>query len=374
MVQLCASVAGFFAGLVADHVHEVVPSSLSGQPEMWVEVIASEQLPAKRIANSFAGVYLQVLPDDADSYNDVSTEGSFTQTYVSFDIRVEEEAEKEGIHTLFLRWSGGDVVGGGDSLYAVMVDKEEGSFVPGLATVRDATVAIEGTQYSGCCYDAAASHECACVSDLSVCSPPTVAVDRVSAQGFGAQCPAGRGQVDRVPAPLWYEFAGGNVLDFDAEPWDVKCEAQGTGPADSGRDAAQWDLTRGTYELRLYPREDGTAFDAFYLAGPSADAPRSDLRLSKGASTVCFGPPPPQEAPSQKKNDDDDESSSSGLVVGLIFGLIAVVLTAAAVVFRGRLLVTAAGPSLGLLTTDEASSYLEMEMIASKDDPNAAMM
>lgn len=112
-------------------------------------------------------------------------------------------------------------------------------------------------------------------------------VDVQNAVRFGIQCPAGRGEVESVPAPIWYEFAGGNVLDFDEVPWDATCEAEGTGTADSGADFAQWQLEVGDYELRFYPREDGTAFEAFYLAGPDASAPASSFRLSLGNSTVC---------------------------------------------------------------------------------------
>lgn len=113
-------------------------------------------------------------------------------------------------------------------------------------------------------------------------------VDVQSAKRFGIQCPVGRGEFESVPAPIWYEFAGGNVLDFDEVPWDATCEAEGTGTADSGADFAQWQLEIGDYELRFYPREDGTAFEAFYLAGPDANAPASNFRLSLGNSTVCL--------------------------------------------------------------------------------------
>ena len=58
-------------------------------------------------------------------------------------------------------------------------------------------------------------------------------------------------------------------MDFDSEPWDATCEAEGVGTADSGTDIASWELEAGDYTLSFYPREDGTCFDAFYLVGPS---------------------------------------------------------------------------------------------------------
>ena len=66
--------------------------------------------------HSFTGSFMQVLPDDRDSYNDIYGAGSFTMTGLdwAFDIST------EGLYTLFLRWTAGDDYGGGDSLYAVV--------------------------------------------------------------------------------------------------------------------------------------------------------------------------------------------------------------------------------------------------------------
>ena len=59
---------------------------------------------------------MQVLPDDRDSYHSIHGEGSFTMTGLEYVIDVAQA----GRHTLYLRWSGGDDRGAGDSLYVVM--------------------------------------------------------------------------------------------------------------------------------------------------------------------------------------------------------------------------------------------------------------
>ena len=84
----------------------------------------------------------------------------------------------------------------------------------------------------------------------------------------GVTCDAGPGDMESL-SPLWYEFAGqayGNVMDFDSEPWDATCEAEGSGTKDSGHDEATWDLEKGEYALKFYPREDGTAITGVYLS------------------------------------------------------------------------------------------------------------
>ena len=65
----------------------------------------------------FTGSYMQVLPDDRDSYHSIHGEGSFTMTGLEYVIDVAQA----GRHTLYLRWSGGDDRGAGDSLYVVNV-------------------------------------------------------------------------------------------------------------------------------------------------------------------------------------------------------------------------------------------------------------
>merc|ERR1712166_462738 len=93
-----------------------------------------------------------------------------------------------------------------------------------------------------------------------------------------------------IKHPLWYLFAGqedGDIMDFDSEPWDVTCEADGSNTKDSGHDFPSWVLDHGSYELRLYAREDGTALDGIYIAGPNGDAPLISKRYTKGGSSYC---------------------------------------------------------------------------------------
>ena len=97
-----------------------------------------------------------------------------------------------------------------------------------------------------------------------------------------------------VKKPQWYLYAGqeeGDVMDFDSEPWDVTCEADGSNTRDSGHDFPSWQLGKGMYELRIYAREDGTAVDGIYVAGPTGKAPTVSKRYSKGDSTICVRPP-----------------------------------------------------------------------------------
>jgi hypothetical protein len=76
-------------------------------------------------------------------------------------------------------------------------------------------------------------------------------------------------------------------MDFDSEPWDVTCEADGSNTRDSSHDFPSWELDSGIYELRIYAREDGTALDAIYVAGPTGKAPAVSQRYSAGDSTIC---------------------------------------------------------------------------------------
>ena len=124
---LCPSAAhgGSFIGLVADEVY-TVRAPLDGSPERWEVVKADAVTGDKLVANSFCGVYLQVLPDDGDDYNDVYGAQSFVWTALEFELRVEAAAA----YTLFARWSGGDTVGGGDSFYVVLADAD-GNLVEG---------------------------------------------------------------------------------------------------------------------------------------------------------------------------------------------------------------------------------------------------
>lgn len=69
---------------------------------------------------------------------------------VTFTIR----AEKSGTHLLFLRWTGGDNFGGGDSLYVALKDKKTNKYVSGAETIKPAVEAIDGplSNFGGCCY------------------------------------------------------------------------------------------------------------------------------------------------------------------------------------------------------------------------------
>ena len=296
----CADGHGYVAGLAADgHYNVLLPADgppNGDNPEKWTVVTDD----ATR--NSFTGSYMQVLPDDRDSYNEVHGEGSFTMTGLEFRIRV----RAPGRHTLFLRWTGGDSVGGGDSLYVVMKDASSGKAMPAPPTYRPKVASIcESGRFAGCCYDRV-THACPCREWGSVGDPmvgpindPTcpIWVDQPSAcSRYGMECLAGHGELELVSRPIWYLFAGqeyGNVMNFDSEPWDGTCEAGGTGTADTGLDLASWDLQAGDYSLVFYPREDGTALDAFYLATPeNSAAPNATFRMALGDSTIdgCDGP------------------------------------------------------------------------------------
>jgi hypothetical protein len=112
--------------------------------------------------HSYAGKYLQVLPDSGRSYPGRGEHPQHAKDldgnspYVSFLMKVTREGE--GIHTLFLRWTGGDTVGGGDSLYVVLYKKERNdkkNLVRGQQTVKPAVVPIDAgmSRFAGCCYD-----------------------------------------------------------------------------------------------------------------------------------------------------------------------------------------------------------------------------
>uniref|UniRef100_A0A7S0L1V7 Malectin domain-containing protein n=1 Tax=Coccolithus braarudii TaxID=221442 RepID=A0A7S0L1V7_9EUKA len=292
----CANPAGAFIGLVADQAYTLrLPPDAPGNPERWAlvtEATSKSQHGQEPAVGSFTGTYVQALPDDRDTYNNIYGAGSFTPlTGLDFYFYVTEP----GMHTLFLRWTGGDTAGGGDSLYAVMRDADTDLIVAGKPTFKPKLVPImEAPNVAGCCYHHQ-THACTCFATEQEKVPGVCDAWQASdkATRFGAQCPAGEGQMEAVPSPRWYLYAGqavGNVMDFNAEPWDATCEAEGVGTADTGLDFAAWDLPTGKYRLVFYPREDGTAVDAFYLAGPNTPPPPQDLRLQLGDSTVdCKG-------------------------------------------------------------------------------------
>ena len=73
--------------------------------------------------------YAQVLPDDGGDYNDIASMTDFdTIARLAFSIK----PDLNGIHTVSLRWAGGDNEGGGDSLYVVMRDAEVRSGVDSM--------------------------------------------------------------------------------------------------------------------------------------------------------------------------------------------------------------------------------------------------
>lgn len=305
----CADEKGRIIGLTADstyHVKLPIDGPPGGtNPEKWTrqqEVTASA--PA---SNSFTGSYMQVLPDDRDTYNEITGYGSFTMTGLEYNLRI----FNPGQHTLFLRWTGGDTVGGGDSLYVVMYDAQTGAVVPGMTTYTPQVEPITEVpgKFAGCCYDPQ-THACPCykteeVGNVSTgpagCHAFWASLDQLSRRfgrrGHARMCETGHGVLDIVEAPTWYLFAGqacGNAMDFDCEPWDATCEAEGKGTKDTGLDFAQWNLQPGDYRIVFYPREDGVAIDAFYLTTPRNNNPPNGLVLNLGDSTTagCGEAPP----------------------------------------------------------------------------------
>jgi len=313
---LCSDENGIFLGLATD---EEAYSSIKGDPakdekdgdaQSWILTADgspdphSGKKPTGPI-NSFDKRFLQVLPDTGRSY---PTRGSHLQKakdldrakertpYVSFKLKVEKDAE--GIHTLFVRWTGGDTVGGGDSLYVVLykADKKNGyKLVHGQQTVKPTMVPIDAgmSRFAGCCYDME-THACPCFNQKPDNTTCPMFIDTAKASTFGVQCRVGGGAYTIVKAPEWYLYAGqlaGDVMDFDSEPWDVTCEADGSNTHDSGHDFPSWELEHGMYDLRIYAREDGTALDAIYVAGPRGRAPTVSQRFARGDSTICVKPP-----------------------------------------------------------------------------------
>ena len=115
---LCPSAdTGAIIGLASDgHYNVRLPldgGGSGGNPERWTVI---NEVAGEGPQNSFTGSYMQVLPDDSDDYNDIYGPGSFTMTGLDFAFDV----TTEGLYTLWLRWTAGDTVGGGDSLYAVV--------------------------------------------------------------------------------------------------------------------------------------------------------------------------------------------------------------------------------------------------------------
>lgn len=147
----------------------------------------------------FTGSYMQVLPDDRDSYHSIHGEGSFTMTGLEYVIDVAQA----GRHTLYLRWSGGDDRGAGDSLYVVMREYATDHIVPGEDTLKPTLVAIDAVpgQYAGCCYDSS-THSCNCLAAEPAEADCASWQTTERAHGW-AMCPKGAGQMDAVNDPLW---------------------------------------------------------------------------------------------------------------------------------------------------------------------------
>lgn len=306
--RLCPTKSGAFVGLAIDeNVYDTTPgNSFAGDerrdpsgPQDWILTDAGKDGPK----NSFTGKFLQVLPDDGRTYPGRSVhmkhpdELEGNSPYVSFNLHVPKD--KAGWHILFVRWTGGDSIGGGDSFYLAMYKKKgkKRTLVTGERTIKPAVVPITSPihHYAGCCYDMV-THACPChetdPKDNSTC--PNF-IDTERAANFGAQCFLGPGIMQIIEAPKWYLFAGqemGDVMDFNSEPWDATCEAEGSNTKDSGHDFPSWELEKGDYELRVFAREDGTALDAIYMAGPNAGAPSVSAIYKQGDSTIC----PPEKS------------------------------------------------------------------------------
>jgi hypothetical protein len=215
--------------------------------ERWSLVNEVSPAPGGACKNSFTGKYLQVLPDDSDTYNELSHESlSFKMTGLEFAFKV----EAPGVHTASLRWTGGDSVGGGDSMYVTVWDATSGKLMPGLTTFKPSTEDFLDApgKYAGCCYNPI-THACPCFEAMQVANntrgPPSCvmpngawqSIDSIMARDRAVQtgsrghvqhyrCETGHGELSLVHSPLWYLFAGqayGNVMDFDSEPWDSTC-------------------------------------------------------------------------------------------------------------------------------------------------------
>lgn len=312
---LCADGAGVFLGLATDKDAYITVKGSPGdgdgkEAQDWqltdeprIDPMSGDK--PKGPQHSYDGRFLQVLPDSGRSYpprgghlehaSDLDKKDN-RSPYVSFLLRVKKGGE--GIHTAFVRWTGGDTVGGGDSFYVVLYKREKKNqlkLVRGQETVKPAVIPIDAgmSKFEGCCYDMV-THACPCFDEQPANTTCPNWIERSRATTFGVQCRLGGGAMVIVRDPEWYLFAGqeaGDVMDFDSEPWDTTCEAMGSNTRDSGHDFPSWYLDKGDYELRLYAREDGTALDGVYIAGPTAQAPIVTTRYSKGDSTICVKPP-----------------------------------------------------------------------------------
>ena len=223
--------AGAIIGLTSDNTYNIrLPADAPANEEKWTRVDHNSP-PATMAAvdGSFTGSYMQVLPDDRDSYYQIHDEGSFTMTGLEYVMDI----ATAGKHTLYLRWSAGDDRGSGDSLYVVMREYATDHIVAGESTLKTSLEAIDAVpgKFAGCCYDHS-RHACVCHATEQSCESwqPT---ERAA---HWATCPVGAGQMNVVTDPLWYLYSGKTdptAVSFAAEPWDATCEAAGTGTHDT---------------------------------------------------------------------------------------------------------------------------------------------
>ena len=147
----CAGEHGAIVGLASDETYNVrLPVDAPDNPEKWTLVSTNAPEKGQVVVNgSFTGKYVQVLPDDHDSYHDIYGAGSFSMTGLEYVFDVAES----GQHTLFLRWTAGDDFGGGDSLYAMVREHASDAIVPGVPTFKPKLVGMRENpgQFAGCC-------------------------------------------------------------------------------------------------------------------------------------------------------------------------------------------------------------------------------
>ena len=169
---LCADSSNNFVGMAIDKDAYITVAGSpddDGTTQTW-ELTQEDTVDPMKDGNkkpsgpqhSYSGKFLQVLPDSGRSYPergnhlDHAKDLDGDSPYVAFDLKVTRD--RQGTHILFVRWTGGDTVGGGDSLYVVMYKKNGGkkrTLVYGQETVKPTVAPIDAgmANYEGCCYD-----------------------------------------------------------------------------------------------------------------------------------------------------------------------------------------------------------------------------
>jgi len=165
-----------------------------------------------RVNNSFTGRYMQVLPSDGRLQINPNALWENADLLLQlpqliFKLRVTHH----GLHTVYLRWAGGDMFGGGDSVYVAMYDGK-GKLAPGVSTLKPVSLPIQDTYFAGCCYNMY-WHVCVCIPPAHSCPNYThgglnLFVNKTFAASRGITCNAPNNQLERLHAPRWYEFAG----------------------------------------------------------------------------------------------------------------------------------------------------------------------